>query len=149
MVEVPQCSICSRDFCLCKASSNDNDSTGFIRIPHEETFRPPFVSHRIALALVNLAPHGRRAYVDWAASVIWNFDGIVVNAKGRRINHHDIDPDEILRTDADPEQSWIGGFLRHAVHPPRQPAQWKVLPRIELLWLALMIQFPSVGRHIL
>ncbi len=150
MVERRECE-CGRSpkgFCICYPA-NDNDTEGFVRLPSSARLATPASYHRLAIVYANLVPTSRRVMVDWLCDVIWQYEGIIVDANGHRIASCEIQPDEVLRTECDGSLRWLSDFLKFAVRPPHQAAHEKVVPRLELLYLAIAIQYPSVARRII
>lgn len=134
-------------FCICYPA-NDNNNEGFIRLPSVSALAMPATYHRLAITYANLVPMGRRLIVDWLCAVIWEYDGIIVDARGHRIDPRAFEPDEVLRTENDGSLRWLSDFLKFAERPPYQAAHDKVIPRLELLYLAIAIQYPSVAKRI-
>lgn len=130
-------------------AANDNDLEGIVRIPPPQRLLTKAAIYRLAIAYRALLPCSRRGFADLLSDIVWEFDGIVLDASGRRIDQLEICVDTILRTDEDPSNSWLGGFLRFAVYQPRQAPQKRTLPRLELLYLALAIRHPTVAARVI
>jgi hypothetical protein len=130
-------------------AANDNDLDGIVRLPPPRRLLTKAVIYRLAIAYRALLPCSRRGFADLLTDIVWEFDGIVLDASGRRIDQLEICVDTILRTDEDPSNSWLGGFLRFAVNQPRQAPQKRTLPRLELLYLALAIRYPTVAARVI
>ena len=142
-----ECGKSPKGFCICYPA-NDNDAEGFIRLPSADSLAMPATYHRLAITYANLVPIGRRLIVDWLCDVVWNYDGIIIDADGCRIDPSNIEPDDVLRTECDGSLRWLSDFLKFAERPPHQAAQEKVIPRLELLYLAIAIQYPSIAKRI-
>jgi hypothetical protein len=130
-------------------AANDNDLEGIVRLPPPQKLLTKAAIYRLAIAYRALLPCSRRGFADLLSDIVWEFDGIVLDASGRRIDQLEICVDTILRTDEDPSNSWLGGFLRFAVYQPRQAPQKRTLPRLELLYLALAIRYPTVAARVI
>ena len=143
-----ECGKSPKGFCICYPA-NDNDERGYIRLPLASTLAKPASYHRLAITYANLVPLGRRLIVDWLCAVIWDYDGIIVDAHGHRIDPRAIESDDVLRTESDGSLRWLSDFLKFSVRPPHQAAHEKVVPRLELLYLAIAIQYPSVAKRII
>ncbi|GGN51255.1 hypothetical protein GCM10011349_23670 [Novosphingobium indicum] len=129
-------------------AANDNDPVGIVRIPPSELLLTKAAIRRMAIAYRALLPCSRYKLVDLLDEIAWGFEGVIVGAEGRSIDPLSICADTIMRTDEDPSCSWLGAFLRFAVHEPKQAPQKRTLPRLELLYLVLVIRYPSVAARI-
>lgn len=130
-------------------AANDNDPDGVVRIPPPEKLLTKAAIHRLAIAYRALLPCSRRGFADLLTDIVWEFEGIVLDYDGRSIDQVSICVDTVLRTDEDPSNSWLGSFLRFAVHHPRQAPQRRTLPRLRLLYLALAIRHPTVAARVI
>lgn len=143
-----ECGKSPKGFCICYPS-NDNDTEGLVRLPSSNVLAMPVCYHRLAITYANLVPMGRRMVVDWLCDIIWQYEGVIVDAHGRQIDPRDIEPDDVLRTECDGSLRWLSDFLKFAVRAPHQNAHANVVPRLELLYLAIAIQYPSVAKRII
>ncbi len=126
--------------CICGSAGNDNSKfdIAFIRLPQDSALAQASAYHRLAMAYrsKNLS---RRSMLNHLVNALVGFQGIVIDAKGQRIDVPEIDVDEIFRTDADPSERWISSFLRAGVTKPQREAQARIIPRLRVLWLVLAI----------
>ena len=128
---------------------NDNDPIGVVRLPTPERLRSVSVVHRLAIAYGALMPCSRRGFPDLLTDIVWEFEGLVLDSEGRRLDQLEICVDTIMRTDEDPSNSWLGAFQRFAQQQPKQSPQIRTLPRLQLLFLAMAIRHPTVAARIL
>lgn len=134
---------------LALLAANDNDDHGFIRLPSASVLLAQSVVNRMAISYRELLPCSRYVMVTLLAETVWGYKGVVIGSNGEPLNHLNICPDTIMRTDEDPSCSWLGSFLRFAISMPKQAPQKKTLPRLELLYLALAIRFPTVAARVI
>lgn len=129
-------------------AANDNDPVGIVRIPSSELLLTKAAIRRMAIAYRALLPCSRYKLVDLLDEIAWGFEGTIISAEGRSIDPLSICADTIMRTDDDPSNSWLGAFLRFAVHEPKQAPQKRTLPRLQLLYVALAIRYPAVAARV-
>lgn len=126
--------------CVCGEAVNDNRQSdpGFIRVPPDQVLANQSAVHRLAMAYRGKGL-SRRSVLNHLSDLFVSFDGVAVDARGRRIDAPELDVDEVFRTDNDPSERWISDFLRAGVSMPKRAAQDRVIPRLRLLWLGLAI----------
>lgn len=136
------------DFCLKQVAANDNDDEGIVRLPTPDKVLMQSTLHRLSLSYNVLIPSTRRTLPKQVCEIVWPYSGVVVDSFGRSINHRNLDPDAILGADDDPSCSWSGAFYKFALKAPERNPKDHLLPRLELLFIALAIKHPNVARHI-
>lgn len=128
-------------------ASNDNNRPWEIIVPFENMLRSQAVVQRLAM-VVSALDISRRDMPNWMADQFLAFDGRggrFIWPNGARFHLPDIDrffPD-------DGSFTWFSDLKRMAVNPPRQLPQWRVLPRLQLLYLAIAAWRPEVAAHII
>lgn len=109
---------------------------------------------RIARAL-DVLGLSRRKVPDWLASTIYGFEGVVLDETGAVFQHWDVDLDALFGDDDDlafkygdeadqkvevgSDGRWLSDLRKFARQTPRQRAQGRVAPRLQVLALAFMI----------
>ena len=88
---------------------------------------------------------GRRELPDFLCD-IWEFEGVIYNAKGWVIPVFDIDPDTIFRTDQDPSCKWFSDWKKAALAGPKQKAQDRVMERIRTLVIGMWALRPDLAK---
>lgn len=126
--------------CLCSAATNDNFDfdPAFIRMPRDQIIGHQSAVHRLAIAY-RAKDLPRRQVLKYVSDAFMRFDGVAVDFGGGAIDVPELDVDAVFRTDSDPSERWISDFLLAGVVPPQRCAQERVIPRLQLLWLALAI----------
>lgn len=143
------CNACQEiGICLKRIATNDNDDEGIIRLPKPAKLMTRSAVYRLAIAYNALIPSSRRTLPTKICDIIWPYKGVVVDGYGFSVEHRDLDPDAILGADNDPSCWWIGAFYKFGLNAPERNPCDRLLPRIELLYLALAIKHPDVARHI-
>lgn len=133
--------------CIGDTPSNDNNHAWEIVVPHSNTFRSQAVVQRMAM-VVSALDISRREMPNWMADQFLAFDGRggqFVTQTGDIVRLPDIDrffPD-------DGSFTWFSDLKKMAVNPPRQLPQWRVLPRLQLLYLAIAAWRPEVAAHVI
>jgi hypothetical protein len=133
--------------CIGNTPSNDNNRAWEIVVPHRDTFRSQAVVQRLAMVVSGL-DISRRDMPNWMADQFLAFDqrkGRFVHSDRKSFNLPDIDslfPD-------DGSFTWFSDLKKMAVNPPRQLPQWRVLPRLQLLYLAIAAWRPEVAAHVI
>jgi len=127
--------------------SNDNNLPWEIIVPHRDRFRSQAVVQRLAMVVSGL-DISRREMPNWMADQFLAFDrrkGRFVRSDRKPFNLPDIDslfPD-------DGSFTWFSDLKKLAVNPPRQLPQRRVLPRLQLLYLAIAAWRPEVAVHVI
>jgi len=129
-------------------AANDNDPVGIVRIPPSDLLLTKAAIQRMAIAYRALLPCSRYKLVDLLDEIAWGFEGTIISAEGRSIDPLSICADTIMRTDEDPCCSWLGAFLRFGTNEPKQAPQKRTLPRLQLLYVALAIRYPTVAARV-
>lgn len=133
--------------CIGSTPSNDNNHAWEIVVPYCKTFRSQVVMQRLAM-VVSALNVSRREMPNWMADQFLAFDrqkGRFVYPGGRSFELPDIDrylPD-------DGSFTWFSDLKKMAVNPPRQLPQRRVLPRLQLLYLAIAAWRPEVAAHVI
>jgi hypothetical protein len=128
--------------CVCRSYPANDNNHDIIRLPSDERLGAPSSVQRLAIAW-GATGISRRKLLDHFCDVIFNDDRIVIDAKGRRVI---IDPeyvDRAFRTDNDPSIRYLSDFLAFRHRAPCRASQARTLPRLQVLWHALYIRWPS------
>ena len=87
----------------------------------------------------------RRELANKIADAIYEFEGTIYYADGRKFEPTDTEIDD---TFADPDFRWISDFLKFADIEPRQRPQRRILARLRLIDLYFRIKHPERARLI-
>lgn len=133
--------------CIGNTPSNDNNRPWEIVVPFEHTLRSQAVVQRLAM-VVSALDVSRRDMPNWMADQFEAFD-----RNGGRFIWKDGEPFRPPVVDMwlpqDDSFTWFSDLKKMAVNPPRQLPQWRVLPRLQLLYLAIAAWRPEVALHII
>ena len=99
---------------------------------------------RLAIAAVAM-DISRREWANVIADAIYEFEGTIYYADGRKFEPTDTEVDD---TFDDPEFRWISDFLKFAEVEPRQRPQRRTLARLRLIDLYFRIKHPERARLI-
>lgn len=130
------------------ANDNIRPDDHVIHVPSDDVLDQPHVVQRLAIAYSGFGI-SRRKIADFVNEQIWEFDGEVFDANGIYIELLLLDAYDVFRSEADPSESWLGGFLSNAINMPKQLAQDRVLPRLRLLWIAVAIASRRLGADVI
>ncbi|MDI4665382.1 hypothetical protein K9U40_13740 [Xanthobacter autotrophicus] len=116
---------------------------GSIIVPTMAELLRPSRFRRLAIATAAL-DIPRRKLPDVIADSLYGYSGVILRADGSPYELPDID--DVFGNDG--SFRWISAFTRFAVEPPRQAAQERVLPRLEVIDLYFQIKHPERARLI-
>lgn len=114
-----------------------------IVVPTKEELLRPARFRRLAIATAAL-DIPRRRLPDVLADSLYGYTGVILRADGSAYELPDID--DVFGNDG--SFRWISAFTRFAIQPPRQAAQERVLPRLEVLDTHFQIRLPEQARLI-
>jgi hypothetical protein len=143
------CPICQfvADGCLCAPEGANDNENSLLRLPPDDALRKPSAVQRLSIVYGNLAL-SRRKIVDHVADTLFATDRVIVDGNGRRIWITDSIVDDAFDTEGDPSVRWVSDWLHFRDRAPRQALQYRMLPRVRLLWAALALKHPSLAQAV-
>ncbi len=135
--------------CIKRLAVNDNDAVGIIYLPSDNRLRQRHVPHRLALVLSNLLNVSRHSLPDFASEVIWSYQGLVIDAGGKRIDQTEIDVWDEFDVEADVGLRWYDDLLAWRDAEPKLRPRSSQLRRFRILFLLISIMNPRVAARLL
>jgi hypothetical protein len=129
--------------------ANDNIKEGekpHIVIPDDDLLLRPATTARLAIAL-RAKGLSRRAFPNFILDMLYGFKGDISYADGTPFCRCAVDVDAAFNDDG--SFRWLQDFLEFADRDPQQNMQERVLPRLQLIFLALAIDDPTLAAHVL
>lgn len=130
-------------------AANDNLKGGEkprIMIPENDVLLRPATTARLAIAL-RAKGLSRRAFPIFILDMLYDFKGEISYADGTPFCRCAVDVDAAFNDEG--SMRWLHDFMEFADRDPKQNMQERVLPRLQLIFLALAIDDPTLAGHIL
>ncbi len=129
--------------------ANDNLKAGekpHIMIPEDDVLLRPATTARLAIAL-RAKGFSRREFPNVILDKLYGFKGKISYADGMPFCRCAVDVDAAFNDDG--SFRWLQDFQEFADRDPQQNMQERALPRLQMIFLALTIDDPTLAGHIL